>query len=258
MCIAFIAVKAHLRYPLIVLANRDEYLARPTMPMHRWEGQPTIVAGRDLRSGGTWFGVNDHARMALLTNYFEWREESSGKPQDPPSRGDLIPLFLGQNPPPNFADYLRENGPKFEGFNLIYGPFDELRHYNNRSGEITSLTRGIHGLSNAFLDTPWPKVERGKRLLEMALRKPVLELNDLWQILDDSTRADDADLPQTRLSLDVERQVSSIRILPRNGYGSRLATVMLVNQERQIQVWEKPYDGGPLVHQKLERPTDED
>ncbi|MCP1344019.1 NRDE family protein, partial [Halomonas sp. FL8] len=54
--------------PLRLAANRDEFYDRPTAPLARWQDAPEIVAGRDLRAGGSWLGVHRQGRMAAVTN----------------------------------------------------------------------------------------------------------------------------------------------------------------------------------------------
>lgn len=248
MCVALLAVEVHPRYPLVILANRDESFARPTRPMRVWPGEPAIIAGQDERSGGTWLGLNERSQLALLTNYREPPESSGSRP----SRGLLVTAYLrGEHT--NFAGYLEEHGKDFAGFNLIFGDFRaRLFHYSNRGAGITSLRKGLHGLSNALLDTPWPKVELGKHLLGEALRSDEPGLEALLAILDDSRPAPPEHLPNTGLSPEIESRLSSIRIPPVSGYGSRCATVVMVDSVAQAQVWEKPYDhDGPIRNFRL-------
>ena len=242
MCIAFLAVDSHPRYPLVVLANRDEMFARPTLAMAPWEGQPTIIAGRDLRAGGTWFGVNELGHLALLTNYREPPEATRGEP----SRGALVSGYLsGEHG--DFETYLREHGASYAGFNIIFGHWRRLLHFSNRGAGFTSLGPGIHGLSNALLNTPWPKVVRGKKLLEEALAEDELEVERLFEILDNTVPAKDDELPETGLSRAIEQRLSSIRISAEGPYGSRSATVLLVEQDGRMRLWERPYDGRPTL-----------
>jgi uncharacterized protein with NRDE domain len=247
MCIALLAVEAHPRYPLVVLANRDELFARATQSMHRWEGSPTVIAGRDLQGGGTWLGANDLGQCALLTNFREPPEGSRSRP----SRGELVAGYL-QGTRPELSHHLREHGHDYAGFNIIFGPWRRLVHFSNRGGSFTPLTPGLHGLSNALLDTPWPKVTRGKALLARALAKDELEAEPLFAILADSAPAGHAELPDTGLAPELERRLSSIRILAQGGsYGSRCATVMLLDSDGRMRLWERAYGGGPTLDFEL-------
>lgn len=83
MCLIAFAWKAHPDFPLIVAANRDEWRARPAAPAHWWEDQPNILAGRDLKAGGTWLGVTRSGRFAALTNF----RDPADRKADTPSRG---------------------------------------------------------------------------------------------------------------------------------------------------------------------------
>ncbi|HIB65987.1 MAG TPA: NRDE family protein [Phycisphaerales bacterium] len=242
MCIALLAKDVHPRYPLILLANRDEDFARPTRRMSVWETQPRLLAGKDLVGGGTWLGLNEAGQIALLTNYREpFRSQFAS------SRGRLILDFLLDRTP-GFEDYLQATREDFAGYNLIYGSFQKLRHFSNRDSKSTALSSGIHGLSNALLNTPWPKVERGKGLLAQALRAPDNLPESLFRILRDSFRPPDSELPQTGVSLEAERALSSVFISPQNGYGSRSATVVLTDSSGTSRVWERDYLGGQELY----------
>ncbi len=242
MCIAFLAVDSHPRYPLIVLANRDELFARPTLAMASWEGRPTIIAGRDLQAGGTWLGVNELGHLALLTNYREPAEVT----RDGPSRGALVSGYLSGELG-DFETYLREHGATYAGFNIIFGPWRRLLHFSNRGPGFTALGSGLHGLSNALLNTPWPKVTRGKELLREALAGEEVEVERLFELLDDSVPAREEELPETGLSKSLEQRLSSIRLPAQGPYGSRSATILLVDEDGLMRLWERPYDGGPTV-----------
>lgn len=219
------AYQVEARYPLIVLANRDEFLHRPTQAMHRWPGSPSLRAGKDLLAGGSWFGVSDGGRFALLTNY---HQSSPKAPENAPSRGQLVTAYL-RDEFPDFAAYLMQQGANYAGFNLIYGPFEAPLHYSNVTGVFTALTPGIHGLSNALLNTPWPRVVRGKELLEQRLQEEGPEIDSLFGILNDSTPSP-GPLHQ-----------SLIRIPSHNGYGSRCATVLRVDTQGRVEFWERQY-----------------
>lgn len=226
MCIAFVAYQVVARYPLIVLANRDEFLHRPTQPLHCWPGKPRLWAGKDLVAGGTWFGVNDQGRFALLTNYHHARANPPAT--NAPSRGQLVTAWL-KNEFSDFELHLRHCGKSYAGYNLIYGPLSAPTHYSNVSDRFTPLSAGIHGLSNALLNTPWPKVVRGKALLAGLLQQDTPEIDSYFEILNDSTPGNGP--PEQSL----------IRIPSQGGYASRSATVMRVDSEGRVELWERQY-----------------
>ena len=90
MCLIAFAWKVHPEYSLLVGANRDEWHDRPTAPAAWWDDYPQILAGRDLRAGGTWLGVSRSGRFAALTNF----RDPSNRKSDAPSRGMLVRDFL--------------------------------------------------------------------------------------------------------------------------------------------------------------------
>jgi uncharacterized protein with NRDE domain len=225
MCIIFIAYKVRNDYPLILLANRDEYYSRPAEPAHRWANYPEILAGRDSVSGGTWLGVTDGGRFAAVTNYRDPNE-----PQKSTSRGNLVADFLKSDISPNdYLEAMSDSAGDFAGFNLIVGEMNErineLYYYSNRRGAVEKLSGGIYGLSNKVLDAPWPKVERGKIALSDNLDHATISNESLFEILLDETLADDDHLPETGIGYEREKLLSAIFIKTPD-YGTRCSTVL--------------------------------
>jgi len=168
MCLLLIALHAHPEYRLIFAANRDEFYDRPAAPAHFWKEAPSLLAGKDLRGGGTWLGITKKGRIAALTNV---RKPSLFK-DGAPSRGKLVSSFLNEDEsPPDYINRIDRNAGDFNGFNLIIGDVAHLWWYSNWSDKVVAVPSGVHGLSNHFLDTPWPKVSFGKRGLSKLISK---------------------------------------------------------------------------------------
>lgn len=162
MCLTFFLVDVHPTSPLIVLFNRDERFDRPALPLHQWKEGSKIVAGRDLAREGTWAGVSTDGRFACITS--EVKRGPRGR--SPTSRGELVTEFLdGQMDPERYMRRVLININSYSGFNLVVGDVNGLFHVSTLTRKVTKLSRGIHGLSNADLDTPWPKVDYGKERL---------------------------------------------------------------------------------------------
>jgi uncharacterized protein with NRDE domain len=160
MCLALFALDAHPRYALVVAANRDEYHARPASRAAWWD--EGWLAGRDLKAGGTWFGVTRSARWAFVTNV---REPSRHDPSAP-SRGVLVPAVLADpSLPAASLGRIVAGATAQNGFNLVAGSVAEAAWGSNRGAASQRLPAGIHGVSNATIDTPWPKVTRTKAAL---------------------------------------------------------------------------------------------
>ncbi|MTI20496.1 NRDE family protein [Fulvivirga sp. RKSG066] len=243
MCLILFAHKVHPKYKLIVAANRDEFYARQTQPAQFWEDNPEILAGRDLEAGGTWMGINKSGSISMLTNY---RDLSNIK-AEAPSRGHLVSDFLTNND--NSESYLKKvesSGESYNGFNLICGNSDELHYYGNYQQGVHKITPGFYGLSNALLDTPWPKVERGKSKLENIVSKD-FEVETLFETLYDDIKAEDKNLPDTGVGLEMERMLSPMFIKSPK-YGSRCSTVLLIDNDDQITFVERTYDINNFSH----------
>ena len=223
MCLILFAYRYQPNYPLLVAANRDEFYERPTAPVAIWNDAPQVAGGRDLQAGGTWFGITRTGRFAALTNY---RDPSRLIP-NAPSRGRLTSDYLqGDEPARRYLERLSRRAGDYNGFNLLVGDSEGLFYYANYSGKPRVLEPGVYGLSNHFLDTPWPKVRRGvESLRQLLARKADPEPDDLLALLTDRAIAPDDELPQTGIPLEWERWLSPLFITA-PGYGTRASSVL--------------------------------
>ena len=260
MCLVAFAINVSARWPLVIASNRDEYFNRPTLPLTQWqtESGQTIISGRDQRAGGTWLGTTPNGRMALLTNVRQMDAQPS-----PLSRGDLIMRWLENNM--NAAQFMAQTDPAaYAGFNLMLGDFqsNSWTWLSNRSfgnaGATSSaahrpqaagwcsrqLTPGIYGLSNAALDTPWPKTVA----LKAALSSTLTHLNEnsnetcldagLWVALANRNPADRHLLPETGLPVAFEQALSSAFVDdPQRGYGTRCSTLLVASALKNQNQW---------------------
>jgi uncharacterized protein with NRDE domain len=240
MCLILLAHEAHPRYRLVVAANRDEAYARPTVPAAWWADAPGVLAGRDLLGGGTLLGVTRGGRFAAVTNF----RESAPPPPDAPSRGHLVGGFLrGAEAPDAYLRALAARAGEYAGFNLLVGDGGELRYFGNRGGEARAVDPGIHGLSNALLDTPWHKVDRGRDGLAAALLRDQVDPEALFRVLWDAEPAPDEHLPDTGVGLERERVLSSPFIRSPE-YGTRASTVLLVGRDGRVRFVERTVTPG--------------
>jgi len=240
MCVIFLAYQTHPGFPLILLANRDEFYARPTAGAKFWEDFPDIFAGRDLVHGGTWLGITNSGRFAAVTNFRD-PEASAGKF----SRGNLVGDFLKTDVSvENYLSEMRARAGEFSGFNLLVGEISAenqtVGYYSNREDNVKILAPGIYGLSNHLLDTPWRKVEWGKAALSKLLENGGFEKKKFLEILDDRTLADDADLPDTGIGLEREKLLSAI-FIETPVYGTRSSSLVTVDKDYKISLDERSF-----------------
>jgi uncharacterized protein with NRDE domain len=237
MCVLFIAYKHHPRYPLIVLANRDEFYDRPTAAAARWEDHPHVTAGRDLVGGGTWLGIADGGRFAAVTNY---RDPS--RPTGSVSRGRLVADFLiGNAEPATYMEGIAEHANEYSGFNLIAGSIEFLFYFSNASDESPRrLTPGVYGLSNHLLNTPWPKVSNGLAAFERLISEKKFSREKGFALLADNTLAADPDLPETGVGIERERILSPIFIRTAV-YGTRSSTIVRSDLEGNLELDERVF-----------------
>ncbi len=241
MCLILLAYDVHPQFRLILAANRDEFYDRPTLPMAFWEDHPDILAGRDLKGGGTWLGITRSGRLAAITNY---REPGGPKP-DAPSRGRLVSGFLsGNSSPKAYLDAVSLTSQTYSGFNLIVGNASGLFYHSNRKPGIHRLDPGWYGLSNHLLNSPWPKVEKGIALLKSAVSdSDSVKMPAIFQLLKNRDFPPDDRLPDTGVGIEWERILSPM-FIQSHGYGTRSSTVIFVGRNGTVQVAEQPFEKG--------------
>lgn len=213
---------------LILSANRDEFLHRPARPLQAWPEADGVYAGKDLSQGGSWLGIHKNGRFAALTNHRDMRSQG---PKDPISRGKLVLDFLTSNIPAlEYLQQLEENSAFYAGYNLLVADHHQLAYFSNKSTQPARiLAAGLYGLSNGLLDTPWPKVESAKKSLSNWLVNPAEDQMSLSRLLSSTDVAHDPSLPDTGIGLDMERVLSSQKIITPN-YGTRCSTGLIISK----------------------------
>lgn len=241
MCLIAFAIGASQRWPLVIASNRDEFFDRPTLPLGRWHtstGQE-IISGRDLRAGGTWLGMTTGGRVAFLTNV---REAQSGSA--PCSRGELVTRWLEHTGTAgDFVLALQQDFAAYGGFNLVLGDFQRNawmwltnRHAASSTLHAQPLEPGVYCISNASLNTPWPKTIALQGVLAdaMAMHASVPDPHALqkilWTALGNRDRSPREHLPATGVPLAMEEALSSAFVdYPEHTYGTRSSTVLLAS-----------------------------
>ncbi len=240
MCLILIAHHFTEQTPLLVLANRDEYYDRPATAAAPWDECRELIAGRDLASGGSWFGARG-LRWASVTNVREGIEHRHSHR----SRGWLVRDYLLSNlSAQEYLAKIADQTAEHAGFNLLLGHDQELWYCSNRGPVAERLKPGIYGLSNHLIDTPWPKVKHGKAALHALMSSPQIDLNQGFAILADTTLADDAKLPDTGIPLEWERTLSATFISAQN-YGTRCSTLLMRTIGGSHSLIERRFTGSP-------------
>ncbi len=235
MCLVVFAWQSHPRYRLIVAANRDELHARPAEPMHWWPDRPTVLAGRDLQAGGTWLALDRRGRFATVTNY----HERFRAPRSRETRGRLPADFVSADATPD--EYSRAlDEAAFAGYSLLTADRDSLCYTSNRGDAARLLEPGVYGLSNATIDTPWPKLTRTRAGLAELLGREEPSPAALLQLLADTTPAPVRDLDD-ELPVDLARAVSA-PFIKTERYGTRCSTVVMLDRDDRALVFERSFD----------------
>lgn len=239
MCLLFIAHLAHPQWPLIIASNRDEFHQRPTAAAHYWPENRQWLGGKDLEAGGSWLLLNKHGRLGALTNVRNGQLATSKR-----SRGELVRRAAALD----HAGAI--DGRDFGGFNLVTGVLRgeqwqlEVKSNQHAAEPSSTLNAGIHGLSNASINTPWPKVASGRRELQQLLTKASSEAEleqGLWQLLGNRDQAPLAELPDTGIGSAMELLLSS-RFIISERYGTRASTLLLVDRQQGALFIERCFD----------------
>ncbi|MFO1472381.1 MAG: NRDE family protein [Turneriella sp.] len=261
VCLIIISYQQNQDFPLIVAANRDEFYARPTAALDWWANSPQILGGADISQSirGAWLGTNRHGRFAAITNF---RDPGKDR-KDAASRGLTVRRYLeGGVSTADFVLELVETASQYNGFNLLFGTKDELWYYGNRSGEPpTQVSPGLHVLSNALLDTPWPKTLHAAEKFQ-ALRENPPDAQSVFDLLADRTQAGKSEVQRTGLPLKYEIALSSIFIAQKFrrrwffrsvGYGTRASSYLTFSRAGEITFHERTWINGKPAGDKAFR-----
>lgn len=223
MCLIGIAWKAHPKLPLVIAANRDEFHNRPSAAAAAWADHPQVFGGRDLSQKGSWLAVSTAGKLAAITNVRRMVPPDPGSP----SRGKLVADFLtGSASAADYAKTMADDAPMYAGFNLtLYDGNELLFVTNSPEYRVEAMAPGIHTVSNASLDTPWPKAKKLHLALDAWCQSGWETPTPLFKALGDRVPAADADLPKTGIGTSMEKMLSAAFIVSPH-YGTRCSTIV--------------------------------
>lgn len=241
MCLIAMAWRAVPGYSLIVAANRDEYHARPTAPAGFWPPSGEVFGGRDLQDGGSWMAVARDGRFAALTNYRDARPART----DARSRGHLVAEYVrSRQAAGEYADAVAADGAQYNGFNLLAADTDSLWYAGNHGAPAEPVAPGFHALSNARLNTPWPKAVGLSAALRTVVAATATEddlVRQMLTALADTGVPPDSDLPGTGVGIERERMLGA-RMIVAPVYGTRSGSVLLMRNDGSIRFVEQSFD----------------
>ncbi len=241
MCLIAFAWNVHPRWRLLLLGNRDEFHARPTAPLARWPGAPEMLAGKDLQAGGTWMGLAAGGRAAVVTNVRDPAAATDGA-----SRGLLVSDYLRGEPGARaHGEALLAHADQYRPFNLLlFDDADGVYLGNRPAPAMQAVTAGVHGLSNADFNTPWPKTRALMTRLEAWLASGAVDdFSPLWAALADDSQWPDDVLPDTGVGVALERRLSATFIRGED-YGTRASTLIAVDHDGCGRIIERRF--GPM------------
>lgn len=262
MCIVAFAWQVLDETPLCLISNRDEFYHRPTAALYSWENSP-IIAGQDLQSGGTWMGVTEQGRWAVVTNFRDGLDQKKYFT----SRGALIQSFLESTQTPiRFAQSIEKNQCDYAGFNLFVGDRDQAVYMSNRGEAPQVLPKGVFVVSNGLMSEDWEKTRHLRKrftqelLPMMQLRKQLISAasfeadiqHAVWDILQDERKVTPKLLPETGVNKEMEALLSST-FIQSPVYGTRCSNLLIMSNQHMDWI-EKNQQGqniGELVHQSI-------
>lgn len=256
MCLIAIAWQTDPRYPLALIANRDESHARPAAAAGFDPEHPDVYGGRDLEAGGGWLMVSARGRLAVVTNVRDGLNPETA----PRSRGALVRGFAaGDASAADFAAQLAAGASEYGRYNLLLWDGEALVFASNHPVFTTHpVAPGVHAMSNGALDAPWPKAMHATRALSAwlgaegpAAPVDVPRLSSLFDALADTAVAPDALLPDTGVGIELERMLSPPFVLGER-YGTRCSSVVLVDGARIVFAERRFGPGGVRTGDSLE------
>ncbi len=257
MCIVAFAWHVLDDMPLCLISNRDEFYHRPSAVLHRWDNS-SIIAGQDLQSDGTWMGVTESGRWAIVTNFRNGRDKN----QYSTSRGHLIQSFLESDLAPiRFAQQLEQQQQDYAGFNLFVGDREQAVYMSNRGEAPQVLANGVYVVSNGLMSEDWEKTKHLRKrftqeFLSMLQQSTITESDlqySVWDILEDERKIIPDLLPDTGISVEMEELLSST-FIQSPIYGTRCSNFLRMTSEHW-QWLEKSQQGeqqGRVIEMKVD------
>ena len=244
MCLLAFRWMNHPTYALVLAGNRDEAYARPTASADFWDDAPEVLAGRDLKAGGTWMGVSTTGRWSVITNI----RNPDAVREDAPSRGHLVSEYLQSRANPvEHLESLAPDAHRYNGFNLIAGDLHTCAYLSNGRNGVEEVEPGIHGLSNAVLDDDWPKTQKATAALRRLSQTDAVAPEALTAMLVDRDPFPAERLPDTGVGVEVERMLSPL-FIESESYGTRASTVLLITHTGRVTFVERTFHRGEPGH----------
>lgn len=248
MCLITFRLASHPEYKLILAANRDESYERPTAPADFWQEYPTLLAGKDLEANGTWLGITKNGKIAVITNCHD-AETINIDPQKR-SRGKIITDYLAsERTATHYLNQLIEQKNQYLPFNVLLGDVDKLYHFNSQDQSYTLLKKGTHSLSNATINTPWPKVTNTKKQIDHIFQASNDYIEKLFQMMMDQTPAPDQQLPDAPFPIETLRKISA-NFIDTEDFGTKSTTLLLVDHKNKVTFIERTYDLNQSSHDR--------
>lgn len=245
MCLLSIAYQSKPEISLVVVSNRDEFYRRPSLPMHWWSGD-NILAGRDQQAGGTWLGLTRTGRFAAVTNFRDLHKSTKSQ-TNLLSRGGLVTEFLSSEQDSfKWADSKSKGLKNYNPFNLVIFDGKNLAYLNNQDNTAKTLQPGIYGLSNHYINSPWPKVDYARSTLDSLIKNKPVNQSAMPSLLGalSSQKVYEANLlPDTGLPQEIESLLSSPFIVSKD-YGTRASTALIISSSGGVIVAEQSYKNG--------------
>ncbi len=234
VCTLALCLGVSRAFPLIVAANRDEFYDRPSEAPRRRPGHPEIVAGLDLRAGGTWLGCREGGNpfvVAVLNRSRGWGQGPAAPGER--SRGSLAFEALGLDCVDDVAGLLdAESAALYGAFNLVAADSKQALFLSNAHGlECKPLARGLSVLTNLAPDDPHcPRGAGARKDFEAALPElaAVVEAGQLVpplaRVLGNHQNSADPDdrNPLARLCVHTE------------AYGTRSSSVVAIGADAKV------------------------
>ncbi|NVJ59036.1 MAG: NRDE family protein [Gammaproteobacteria bacterium] len=237
MCLIAFAINQHKHYPLIILANRDEFFARPTKALAQWIDNSNIIGGQDLEAGGTWLAVSPSGKWAALTNFRNPAEKPKHR-----SRGEIIKRYLSDSSSSKlstkqFIEELQLQHEEFNGFNLVLGDLamNTCFFISNHPWSCSQLNDGVYTISNGPINNRWPKMENFHQGILQLLTQNPADFEKALALMTGSIEIEEDSLPNTGISRELEKSLAQPFIQPfetqKGTYGTRSSALVLYEQK---------------------------
>lgn len=246
MCLVTVALGMNEEYPFVFIGNRDEEYERPASSIHFWQEFPSLLAGQDLKGGGTWLGITHDGKMATLLNHPFTGLTPQGEKI---TRGRLVLDYLIEDTSPEeYGDQLVETRKSYEPYHFVFGSIDQLYLYSSGTDDFQKLAPNqILSISNTPDDLSNFRMNKAKNEVEDYVTSTEnIDIDRLIEIFQDTEKNPNIQKFPEEITKE-EAEMNSSIFIEGEVFGTVSTTAILVDKNGLVHEKEVKYNPNTIT-----------